>query len=97
MDIIGDKDTGVSMRDITEMRYLDKVVKETLRLYPSVPMAGRELEKDIVLSDGLLLPKGTNLFIQFYDMHRDPTVRIKSVFKGSTEPSSSSFLQSNTK
>jgi hypothetical protein len=34
------------MQDLNEMKYLDRVVKEALRLYPSVPFIGRILKED---------------------------------------------------
>lgn len=74
MQVLESFDTPLTTRHLNEMRYLEQVVKETLRLYPSVPMAGRELEADLKLPDGPCLPKGTNLFVDFYSLHRDPEV-----------------------
>lgn len=49
-DVIGDDKTkAISMRDLSELKYLECVIKESLRLYPPVPMIGRHLEEDVVL------------------------------------------------
>ncbi|KAJ9597715.1 hypothetical protein L9F63_011425, partial [Diploptera punctata] len=40
-----------TMKDLNEMKYLDRVMKESQRMYPSVPIIGRAITKDIVMDD----------------------------------------------
>ncbi|XP_058978009.1 cytochrome P450 4g1 [Musca domestica] len=66
------------MRDCTfadtlEMKYLERVIMETLRLYPPVPLIARRAEHDIKLASGpYSIPKGTTIVIIQYAVHRDP-------------------------
>jgi cytochrome P450 len=44
-----DKDRPITSQDLTRMKYLECVIKESLRIYPSVPFIQRKLDNDIVL------------------------------------------------
>nr|XP_046491929.1 uncharacterized protein LOC124223738 [Neodiprion pinetum] len=66
---------GINYESIKEMHYLHKVVSETLRKYPSLPVLNRECTKDIELSDtGLCVTKGTPILIPVLGLHRDPEI-----------------------
>ncbi|XP_076756472.1 cytochrome P450 4C1-like [Xylocopa sonorina] len=51
--------------------YLERCIKESLRLYPSVPFIARKTEKEIKLHK-YLIPVKTMVNIHIYDTHRDP-------------------------
>ena len=48
-NIFGDSDRPVTTADLREMKYLECCVKESLRLFPSVPFLARELKEEIVI------------------------------------------------
>lgn len=48
--IQGNFKRDATFQELTEMPYLDLVLKETERLYPSVPIIGRKTEKDYMIS-----------------------------------------------
>jgi len=52
--------------------YLDKFIKEVLRLHPSVPSTGRWALNDDVFPDGTIIKAGYQIRYLPYYMHRDP-------------------------
>uniref|UniRef100_T1HL42 Uncharacterized protein n=1 Tax=Rhodnius prolixus TaxID=13249 RepID=T1HL42_RHOPR len=69
--IFGESDRAVTSTDLHEMHYLEMVIKETLRLYPSVPYISRLLTEDLKLHGNLVLPDGINVIVLPYFLHRD--------------------------
>ncbi|XP_045501193.1 probable cytochrome P450 4ac1 [Colias croceus] len=67
--IIGDSTRTANTSDLAEMKYLDAVIKEVLRLYPSVPLIGREITEELVLDD-LVIPQGSEVIIHIYELQR---------------------------
>ncbi|KAF8768477.1 Cytochrome P450 3A13 like protein [Argiope bruennichi] len=60
---------------LQNMKYLDNIISETLRLYPPAIRSERMAFEDYELGDtGITIPKGTIVTIPIYAMHRDPDV-----------------------
>ncbi|KAH8725091.1 cytochrome P450 alkane hydroxylase [Phaeosphaeriaceae sp. PMI808] len=72
--------TELNRDDLKRMPYLQNVLKETLRLYPSVPVNTRTNIRTTVLPMGggpdgkspVLIPKGSAVAFSVYSMHRRP-------------------------
>ncbi|EGI58147.1 Cytochrome P450 4C1 [Acromyrmex echinatior] len=61
----------LTMSALNNMPYLERCLKESLRLYPSVPFISRVLSKDLQ-TQTYLVPSGTIVHLNIYDIHRDP-------------------------
>ncbi|XP_077297022.1 cytochrome P450 4g15 [Arctopsyche grandis] len=69
--IFGDSDRPATFQDTLEMKYLERCLMETLRMYPPVPVIARELKEDVRLkSSDLTIPAGCTVIIGTYKVHR---------------------------
>ncbi|GIL42470.1 hypothetical protein Vafri_431 [Volvox africanus] len=68
----GDRELTVEL--LGELPYTEAVLKETMRLYPSVPTLFRHARNDICLEDGRVVPRGTFLALPTFNLHHDPTL-----------------------
>ncbi|KAI4456042.1 cytochrome p450 [Holotrichia oblita] len=58
---------------IQEMKYMEQVINETMRLYPIAPAIGRVCTQDYKMpSTNLVIEKGTKVFIPNWGLQRDP-------------------------
>lgn len=67
--VLGGRRPGVA--DLPCLPYAEWVVKEAMRLYPPAWGIGREATEDVEIG-GYAAPKGTQMFLYQWVMHRDP-------------------------
>ncbi|CAI5450996.1 unnamed protein product [Caenorhabditis angaria] len=72
----GDYERNPTNEDVKKLVYLEKCVKEALRLFPSVPLIARKLTEDLVLPHPNLseirLPAGMTVVVSPLTASRDP-------------------------
>uniref|UniRef100_UPI00398EFA97 cytochrome P450 4V2-like isoform X1 n=2 Tax=Pristiophorus japonicus TaxID=55135 RepID=UPI00398EFA97 len=90
-DVFGNSDRSATMEDLKNLQFLQCVIKESLRLFPSVPIFGRTLLEECYIA-GFTIPKGVNAMIIPYALHRDPRY-----FPDPEEFRPERFLQENAK
>ncbi|KAL6431520.1 hypothetical protein ACFW04_007243 [Cataglyphis niger] len=61
----------LTMTSLQKLTYLERCIKEALRLYPSVFLILRTVEEDVKLHS-YIIPAGTILHLHIYGVHRDP-------------------------
>ena len=63
--------TNVTEEMMKKMKYLDCVLKEIQRVYPTAPFIGREVTEETEIC-GYLIPKGTGAGVLTFLLHRNP-------------------------
>ncbi|XP_035711556.1 probable cytochrome P450 313a4 isoform X2 [Folsomia candida] len=71
--VIGqDYDNALSIADIDKLKYIDMVIKESMRRITPTPVIARKVGKDLNLGNGLMIPKNTTVFIPLHLLHHNP-------------------------
>jgi cytochrome P450 len=65
---------GPLYEELNRLPYLQAVLNEALRLYPSVPVDMKRAAADDTLPDGTFVPAGTVLLYNLYSMARDTSI-----------------------
>jgi cytochrome P450 len=71
IQVCGDS-TEITLEHLAQMKYLECCLKETLRLYPSVPMISRQLGAPVQIGEHKI-PAGIDVLINIYLIHHDAT------------------------
>ncbi|KAF7277733.1 cytochrome P450 4g15 [Rhynchophorus ferrugineus] len=71
-EIFQGSDRPVTFADTLEMKYLERCLLETLRLFPPVPIIARQLQQDVRLASDpkLVLPAGATIVVAQFKVHR---------------------------
>ncbi|XP_058822334.1 cytochrome P450 4C1-like [Topomyia yanbarensis] len=67
------KTATLTYNNLQDFKYLDMVVKESLRLLPPVSFIGRKLVEDTEIN-GVIVPAGVDMTVPIYVVHRNPAV-----------------------
>lgn len=74
------KNNNLTYENINKMTYLDKIYKETLRKYPTIPEIRRKTRSDYTFNYHntedvkVTIPKNVDIWIPVYAIHKDPDI-----------------------
>ncbi|KAJ7950308.1 Cytochrome P450 [Quillaja saponaria] len=74
LDIHAGRERLVDESDLTNLVYLQAILKETMRLYPAAPLAGPHESNEDCIVGGYHVSAGTRLMVNLTKIHRDPRV-----------------------
>lgn len=69
--LVTGSDTDLTSAQLAELKFLDAVIKESLRLYPSVPCFFRDCKEEYTLPSGYTIPAGSSIMINAIMAHHD--------------------------
>ncbi|XP_028162207.1 cytochrome P450 4C1-like [Ostrinia furnacalis] len=70
-EVFGDSDRDVEKHDLSQLVYLEAVLKESMRLYPIVPVMARRLDRNLQLKN-YTLAAGRSCFLFLFKILRHP-------------------------
>jgi cytochrome P450 family 4 len=69
-EVFPSADTEISLENLGKLQYMERVIKETLRLAPVGPVVFRETRQPFEIEPGLVIPKGVVFILHIYCLHR---------------------------
>ncbi|KAH9623137.1 hypothetical protein KSS87_006467 [Heliosperma pusillum] len=73
--VLGSNNGLIQESDISNLPYIQAVIKETLRLHPPAPiLVPHRAQTDVELCGHYFVPKGTEVWVNVWSMGRDPTL-----------------------
>lgn len=64
----------ITNEQLESMVYAEMVINEAMRLFAPVPMVLRSASADVTLRNGVIIPKGTQIGIDIFNMQRSEAV-----------------------
>ncbi|XP_053204182.1 cytochrome P450 4V2-like [Panonychus citri] len=71
--VFDDNESVNDIEKVNKCEYLDKCIKESMRLYPPIPKVARQLDEPMEIN-GYYLPKGSAIGCNMFSIHRDPRI-----------------------
>ncbi|XP_065205837.1 cytochrome P450 4C1-like [Planococcus citri] len=73
-NVLGDHEGNFEIKHLNKLTFLEQCIKETLRLFTTVPFIFRNVIEDIELKDGRIIPAGTTVCLSIAMLHINPQV-----------------------
>ncbi|XP_038210556.1 cytochrome P450 4C1-like [Zerene cesonia] len=71
VEVLGEADRPLEKDDLKEFKYLERVIKETLRLFPPAPILIRKVTEETKMPTGVTLPADTGIIVSVWGISRD--------------------------
>ncbi|CAN0905543.1 Isoflavone 2'-hydroxylase [Linum grandiflorum] len=74
IDTLVGKDRLVEETDLGKLHYLEGIIKETMRMYPALPLLVPHESSEECVVGGYKVPSGTILLVNTWDIHNDTRI-----------------------